>query len=25
VETSTLLTVPQLGYWRATIGVAIRY
>ncbi|HEV8393780.1 MAG TPA: outer membrane beta-barrel protein [Vicinamibacterales bacterium] len=25
VETSTLLTVPQLGFWRATIGVAIRY
>ena len=24
METSTLLTVPQLGYWRATIGVAIR-
>jgi hypothetical protein len=25
VETSTLLTAPRLGFWRATIGVAIRY
>jgi hypothetical protein len=25
VETSTLLTGPRLGFWRATIGVAIRY
>lgn len=25
VETSTLLTTPRLGLWRATIGVAIRY
>lgn len=25
VDTSTLLTGPRLGLWRATIGVAIRY
>jgi len=25
VDTSTLLTSPRLGWWRATIGVAIRY
>jgi hypothetical protein len=25
VESSTLQTVPRLGLWRATIGVAIRY
>ena len=24
-DPSTLLTVPRLGFWRATIGVAIRY
>jgi len=25
VDTATLLTAPRLGFWRATIGVAIRY
>ena len=25
VDNSTLLTGPRLGFWRATIGVAIRY
>jgi hypothetical protein len=25
VDTATLLTKPQLGFWRATIGVALRY
>jgi hypothetical protein len=25
VDTTTLLTTPRLGFWRATIGVAIRY
>ncbi len=25
VDKQTLLTKPQLGFWRATIGVAIRY
>ena len=25
VDNATLLTAPQLGFWRATIGVALRY
>ena len=25
LDTRTLLTEPRLGYWRATIGIAIRY
>ena len=25
VDNGTLLTKPRLGFWRATIGVAIRY
>ena len=25
MDNSTLLTAPRLGFWRATIGVAIRY